>query len=153
MLKSLTPRHRNMIRKLVAGLSPEEVARDLEVTPSTVQRLLREDPLFKSELRNLEVQAEHHLIAAEDRITAMEVLEKASLDAAVLGANVIDGTEKRAPIDLCIKTAFDVLDRTGNKAPDKKIVGVYNAADVIIAAYKAKYKDKPQAVPQEVIDV
>lgn len=156
MLKSLTPRHRLMIRKLVEGQSPEETAKALGMTPSTVQRLLREDPLFKSELRNLEIQAEHHIIASEDRISAMEILEKASVDAAMLCADVVDGTEKRAPIDLCMKTAFDVLDRTGNKAPEKKIIGVYNAAEVIIAAYNDKHKDKPPvgvAVPQEVIDV
>ena len=150
MLKRLTAKHNRMIRDLVTGRDPKDIAKDLNVAPETVSRLQRNDPLFKSELRNVELSIEKRLAESEDRISVMERLEQISEDAAILCGNVIDGTEPEVPINLRMQSAWDVLDRTGFKPTEKKVVGIANAADMIIAAYNAKHGKKEE---QNVIDV
>jgi len=142
MLKKLTAKHRRMIRDLVTGRDPKDIAKDLKISSQTILKLQRDDPLFKSEIKNLEVSFENRLIKSEERISVMERLESIANSAATLCGNIVDGSEEDAPLDLRVKTAWDVLDRTGNTAPEKKIVGVVNAADMIIAAYKAKHKEE-----------
>ena len=142
MLKKLTPKHRRIIRDLVTGRDPKDIAEDLNISPATILKLQREDPLFKSEIRNLEVSVEKRLAESEERISVMEKLERIAHDAASFCGNVVNGKEQEVPLELRVKTAWDVLDRTGHKPTEKKVVGIANAADMIIAAYNAKYKDK-----------
>lgn len=142
MLKKLTPRHRRIIRDLVTGRDPKDIAKDLDISVETILRLQREDPLFKSEVRTLEIYVEKRLAESEDRISVMEKLDLMAHDAANLCSDIIDGTEKEVPIGLRLQSAWDVLDRTGHKPTEKKIVGIANAADMIIAAYNAKHGEK-----------
>lgn len=150
MLKKLTSKHRRIIRDLVTGRDPKDIAKDLNVSSETILRLQREDPLFRSEIRTLEISIEERLAESEDRISVMEKLERMAHDAANLCGNVINGDEKEVPINLRLQSAWDVLDRTGHKPTEKKVVGVANAADMIIAAYNAKYGREEK---KEVIDV
>ena len=150
MLRKLTPKHRRIIRDLATGRDPAAIAEDLDVTADTINRLMREDPLFKSELRSLEIQLEQRLIASEERLSIMERLDLVAESAVTLCSDVITGQIDGVSLDLRLKSAWDVLDRTGNKAPDKHLVGTVNFADVVVAAYNAKYGKKP---PDKTIDI
>ena len=138
MLRKLTPKHRKMIRDLATGRNPAEIAEELDVSADTINRLKREDPLFKSALYALEMQIERRLVESEERLSIMNRLDLVAESAVTLCHDVIAGAEE-APLELRLKSAWDVLDRTGNKAVDKKLIGVTNIADVVVAAYNAKY--------------
>lgn len=126
------------------GQDPKEIADALNTTSATVNRLQRDDPLFMSELRAMELMIQDRLANSEERLSVLQRLEKIAEDAVDLCENVIKGTEQEVPIELRVKSAWDILDRTGHKAPEKKVIGVVNAADIIVAAYNAKYKKEDQ---------
>ena len=48
MLKKLTPRHKDIIRRLIVAETPVEIAQELGMTPAAIYRL-QNDPLFATE--------------------------------------------------------------------------------------------------------
>lgn len=148
MLKRLTYKHKEILRRLVVGQDVKVIEQELNVSAATINRLQRHDPLFMSELSALQQAANGNITDSMERLSVMETLEEAAYDAADFCRNVITGKVDDTPVDLRLKSAFDVLDRTGYKPTEKKVVGVVNAADMIIAAYNAKKQnvDKKAAI-------
>ena len=93
-----------------------------------------------SELEVLERAANDRITNSIERLSVIEKLEEGAHDAADLCLRVIRGEEKDTPVKLKLDSAWDVLDRAGHKPTEKKVVGIVNAADMIIAAYNAKHK-------------
>ena len=144
MIKKLTPKHRAIMRRLIVGEDPKEIAIALNITSATVNRLQRDDPMFMAELRAMELVIQDRLANSEERLSVLQRLEKIAEDAVDFCGGVVRGKEQEVPIELRVKSAWDILDRTGHKAPEKKVIGVVNAADVIVAAYNAKYKKEDE---------
>lgn len=138
MLKALTYKHKEILRRLVVGQDIKIIEQELSVSAATINRLKKHDPLFMSELSALQQAANSSIVDSMERLSVMEMLENAAYDAVDFCQNVINGKIDDTPPDLRLKSAFDVLDRTGHKPTEKKVVGVMNAADMIIAAYNAK---------------
>lgn len=137
MLRKLTPQHRDIILRLVAGQPPHKIAIELGISSQTISNL-RGDPLFAAELRGLEQSAKEKLL---ERITAMEILEQTAQDAAeVINAGISDGSIDEEPISA--KTRLDAafkllgalgLDRSKTK---KEEDSKESLADLVIDAYE-----------------
>ncbi|MCK5375071.1 MAG: hypothetical protein KAJ40_07285 [Alphaproteobacteria bacterium] len=140
MLKKLTAKHKEVLRRLVVGQDPKLIEQELNISAATVNRLQKDDPLFMSELAVLERAANDRITDSIERLSVIEKLEEGAHDAADLCLRVIRGEEKDVPVKLKLDSAWDVLDRAGHKPTEKKVIGVVNAADMIIAAYNAKHK-------------
>ncbi len=150
MLKKLTPRHMDMIRRLLVAESPAEICLELGVSESYLS-VLQIDPLFKSKLGEMQLELDERFM--EGRANAMQVLEGAAMgsaqvviQAATEGriANIDPDTGsidyKEVSVANQLKSAWDVLDHTGNKAPDKKVIGFFDAAELVKEAYAKKYR-------------
>ena len=141
ILKALSPRHLDIIRRLIVGQAPQEISIELGISQSRIS-VLRDDPLFDAVYREMEHRVTEGFI--ETRAKAMEILEVAAPDAARLTRDAISGKidNENVPIPLRLKSAWDCLDRTGNKAVEKKLVGVVDLGKLISDAYTEKHYGK-----------
>lgn len=140
MLKKLTPMHREAARRLVVGESPQDVADELGITKTTVQRWTN-DPKFLSELHALEERANKHL--TENQATAMQIIQSGQSDAANICREAVKhGTIGGTAISegMRLKASWDLLDRGGHKAIEKHEVDVYDLADLIRIAEEREEK-------------
>ena len=151
MLKKLSYKHREILRRLVVGQDIGIIEQDLNVSAATINRLQKKEPVFMSELTTLQDAADKAITDSIERLSVIERLEETAHDAADLCKSVIRGEEDETSVELRVKTAWDVLDRTNHGKTERKTIGVFNASDMIIAAYNAKHK-KDAGIP-EVIDV
>ena len=130
----LNVRKRNAMRRLVLNETPVEVADDLGVTPETIRRWLS-DPLFQSEMFDMQKRMEDRIIAAQtnsENLDALEILENSATEAALLCSDVM--TDEDADIGLRVRTAWDILDRTKGKPVQRKLTASVSLVDLIIQA-------------------
>ena len=114
--------------------------------------MLARDPLFLEAMNAME--ADIHNRWRENRLEAMDVLESHATKAAQLCVSAIDGvvesfgltedgeTKKEfdiVPLKQRLDSAWDVLNRTGNKAAEKKVVAHTTLQEMIIAAYQQRH--------------
>lgn len=126
----------------MVGQDVKTIEQELNVSAATINRLKKNDPLFMSELSVLQQKANSSITNSVERLSVLERLEAGAFEAVDFCRSVIRGEESETSVDLKLKTAWDVLDRTNHGKTEKKIVGVVNAADMIIAAYNAKKDQK-----------
>ena len=115
MLKKTTLRHKEIMRRLIVGETISEAAISLGMSPGSITRLLK-DPIFATELKEMEKRANEKLYDSDERLNALEIIniaanESAKLCRAVVN-NKVPGTDDIS-IDLRVKTAWDILDRKG----------------------------------------
>lgn len=150
MLKKLTYKHQEIMRRLVVGQDVKTIEQELNVSAATINRLKKDDPLFMSELSAMQQKADSSIVDSMERLSVIERLEEGAFEAIDYCRSVLRGEEAETSVDLKLKTAWDVLDRTNHGKTEKKIVGVVNAADMIISAYKAKHAEVDK---EAIIDV
>lgn len=113
-------------------------------------RQLKRDPLFMNELAEMEREISARFI--EQRASAKEKLKAAEGEAADLCIQAvrgdIDGTP--VPMQLRLKSAWDILDRTDNKAPEKKLV--MRVDQLIVEAYKKRKEQEQEADDEDKSD-
>lgn len=144
MLKKLTPRMREAMRRMVTAETPKEISEELGVSYGTVQKWLT-DPLFRSALAELEFETEKRFL--DSRQDAMQILEDASVDAAQF--NVDTMKDEDTDRGLRMKSAWDILDRTNKKAPTK-IDKILDLAELIVEAHNQRNKTEPiDVTPKE----
>ena len=146
LLKTLSPRHLDIIRRLIVGQMPQEIAIDLGMSPYRISAL-RGDPLFDAVYREMQDRIMAGFV--ETRMNAMQILEDTAPQAAQMARDaVIDGKigEEVVPVPLRLKSAWDVLDRTGNTGVEKTLVGHVDLGQLISDAYQEKHygKDKDE---------
>ena len=88
----------------------------------------------------LQDAADKQITDSIERLSVIEKLEETAHDAADLCRNVIQGKEDDVSVKLRLESAWDVLDRTNHGKTEKKDISIFNASDMIIAAYNAKHK-------------
>jgi len=144
MLKRLSPRHLEIIRNLAMGLSEKEVAEELGISPVGISRL-RRDPLFESELKKLQKEIRDRTI--DSCTKAMETLKGATEYAAEICVNSVRGEldGELIPVHLRLKTAWDILNQTGVKIPEKKFIGHADVTEVLLSAYRRRVGDRESA--------
>lgn len=152
MLKKLSPMHREAMRRLVVGEPTQDVADELGVHPGTVSGWLS-DPKFLSELHALEERANKHL--TENQETALAIIQNSQSAAANnCREAVADGTvggEDISP-ETRLKASWDLLDRGGHKAIEKKEVGIYDLADLIRLAEERATRQPVEAEYEEITE-
>ncbi len=136
-LKVIKPKHREIARRMITNQPIKEIALELRVSEGYLVALQR-DPLFIKTYE--EMEAEVHQLWLEKRGKAMDILEANAPVAAQLCVNAvvgqIDGVE--VPLGKRLESAWDVLNRTGVRAPEKRIVANVTLQDIIIQAYKQR---------------
>lgn len=103
--------------------------------------ILQADPLFNDALQDMQQRMDSHFLT--ERASAMVILNSAAPTAAVLCKEMVElGTldEEAITIPQRIDSIFDILNRTGNKAPDKRLVAHLDLAKLIVDAYEKKHK-------------
>lgn len=146
MLKRLTAKHREVMRRLVVGQDLKLIEQELDITVATLNRLQKSEPVFMSELAMLQDAADKQITDSIERLSVIEKLEETAHDAADLCRNVIQGKEDDVSVKLRLESAWDVLDRTNHGKTEKKDISIFNASDMIIAAYNAKHKKDDKVV-------
>ena len=121
MLKKLTPRHKDIIRRLIVAETPVEIAQELGMNAATIYKL-QADPLFATVLREMDKRVNTSLINSEERLSALESIRLGCDEAAVLVRNIVNDKVAGTPdiaIDLRAKSAWDLLDRGGHSKVEK----------------------------------
>ena len=145
MIKRLSARHLSLIRRLIVGQTHVEIEQDLGISQSRISVLL-DDPLFNAKYQEMQEKTMGEFL--EVRASAMEILQEASPDAArtvvkAFREGTING--KTLGVGSQLDSAFDVLNRTGNKKIERGIVGVIDLGQLIADAYRDKHGDSSYA--------
>lgn len=106
--------------------------------------VLQADPLFNNALLDMQQRMDSYFLT--ERASTMTILESAAPTAAILCKEMVEfGTldEEAISLNKRIDSIWDILDRTGNKAPDKRLIGHLDLGSLIADAYEKKHrKDK-----------
>ena len=116
--KSLNPRHREIMRRLLEGASNLEIAQEMSIS-SQVIVLLRASKLFQGELEKMESAADFNVIKRA------ETLSNEALD--VLKVTMRQGKTEA----LKLRAADSILDRAGYGKIEKRVVGIVDGEAVI----------------------
>jgi hypothetical protein len=134
---------------LIVGQQQSEIERDLGISQSRISVLL-DDPLFFAKYTEMQEKTMAEFL--DVRATAMEILQEAAPDAAQVVVDAFrEGQIKGKSIGpgLMLNSAFDVLDRTGNKAAERSLVGVVNLGELIADAYSEKHGKSAYSEPKD----
>lgn len=115
--------HREIVRRLVLGQRPREIAAELGVTPQTVSNV-RNSSVVRQYMEMLQQGRDADVVAVQRRIkelaaVAIDVLEEAMED-------------ESTPMGVRVRAAIDVLDRGGHAAPKRVefLHGVFTRKDL-----------------------
>ena len=142
-LKKLSARHKEIARRLLVAETPQEIAEDLGMHKGSIIWISNQN-LFKQYLGQLTYETDRRLTDAKGRLNVLEIFGDAEADAAqlcvdVMNDRVVPGDSSLNP-DMRLKSAWDILDRQGYKAVEKKMT--LSLSDLIIAAHKKAAPDK-----------
>lgn len=110
-LTFLWERHREIIRRLIAGDRQVDIATDLKMSQSRMS-IICNSPAFKSELERKSLGADSNALDVQDRVTAL------SIDAMSVLEDVLQNGEA-LPKKLQVEVAKDIMDRAGHGAVKK----------------------------------
>ena len=116
--KSLNPRHREIMRRLLEGANYRTIAEEMGLHVQTIM-LVATSKLFISELSKMEAEADFNVIKRA------ETLSHEALD-------TLKNIMRFGKSELARKSSADsILDRAGYSKVEKKLVGIVNGEDVI----------------------
>ena len=118
MLKELKTQHRNIIQMSFNGFRNNEIAEKLSMSQGTISMILRSS-LGQAYLNGLHDRVKEQTIDVRKQLIGMN---KKALDAI---SNILDPKAK-APFNVQLTAAKDVLDRNGYKPTDKFEVDVHS---------------------------
>lgn len=114
----LLPRHRALMRKLIAGKSLETAAEELGYSYKRAS-IIKASPLFQAEMERMEYQVKNEFAAAEGKREVEDPARltlKGSTDEA---ARTLRGALSDDSASVRIRAATDILDRTGYVKEEK----------------------------------
>ena len=111
MLNDIKTKHREVARLSFEGMKPALISTQTGIGVATVYKILR-DPICQAYIGGLGDKVDDKTLSVRERL--MNLNSKA-LDCI---EDILDADSK-APYSVQAQSARDVLDRTGNKAPDK----------------------------------
>lgn len=114
----LTPRHREIMRRILEGATQVEIAEAMGIHKQTVN-LVVTSPLFKAELAKLEAEADFHVVQRADSMSN-EALDKLKTLMRTARSEFIQR-----------QCAERILDTAGYSKVERKIIGVVSGEDVI----------------------
>lgn len=117
-LKSISVRHREIMRRLLEGANIYTIAEEMNLQPQSIH-IITNSPLFKAELAKLESERDEGVIRRAENIAgeALDTLKNQMRFAKS------EGIRNRA--------ANDILDRAGYSKIEKKLIVGVNAEEVI----------------------
>jgi len=116
--QKLTPRHREIMRRLLEGAPRLVIAEEMGLSPQAIT-IISTSQLFKAELAKMETNADFQVIRrAED-------LSNEALDTL---KNMMRFAKSEA---MKLRAADSILDRAGYAKVEKKMIGIVSGEDVI----------------------
>jgi len=113
----ITPRHRALMRRLVAGMSLSDACNDIGFSISRASIIVN-SPLFQEEMKRMEGEVEKGFVEAEaDR--SIDPVRKALSESSAKAAATLDGALSDENAVVRVSAAKDILDRTGYAKEDK----------------------------------
>ena len=113
----ITPRHRALMRKLVAGMKLGEACDDIGMSISRASVVVN-SPLFQREMEKMQEELNGKFTSAEAEKVSDATREKLN-DSAERAAATLRGALDDASSAVRISAAKDILDRTGYGKEDK----------------------------------
>ncbi len=146
--RSVIPRHRALMRRLIAGMTLSKAAEDIGFTVSRASLIVK-SPLFQAEMKRYALEIQRTVVQTEGQQTDLHkrIEEEAgkSLD------KVVELRDKATSERVQQISAFDILDRAGygaKKFEDKKVT-----IEVGQGLLDAIERTKSQSKVDEVVDV
>lgn len=110
-LTHLWERHREIMRRLIAGDRQVDIAKDMNMTQGRMS-IICNSPAFKNELERKSLGADSNALDVQNRVTAL------SIDAMSVLEDVLQNGED-LPKKLQVEVAKDIMDRAGHGAVKK----------------------------------
>ena len=116
--QKLTPRHREIMRRLLEGAPRLVIAEEMGLHPQTIT-ILTTSKLFQVEMAKMESEADFQVIRRAEDLSheALDTLK-----------NMMRFARSEA---MKLRAADSILDRAGYSKVEKKIVGIVSGEDVI----------------------
>lgn len=111
-IKTISQKHREMIRRLLLGQSNIEIAEALDVTPQTVSNV-KNSPIVQEKLEHMQTILDAETLDVSVRI------QQLSHDAVAVYQQLLHSPNSKEETKRMV--AKDVLDKAGYKAPDKHL--------------------------------
>jgi len=118
MLKTLKSQHRNIIQMNFSGFKNREIAEKTGLSPTTITQVLS-SPLGKAYLNGLNDRAQENTIDVRKKLISLNNDALGTLER-------ILNPKQKAPFNVQLTAAKDVLDRNGYKPSDKFEVDVFS---------------------------
>lgn len=113
----LVPRHRALMRRLVAGMRLKDACEDIGFCLSRASVIVN-SPMFQEEMRKMEQEVNHQFAQAEGN-RAVDITKSLLSDSSEIAARTLRGALDDASATVRISAAKDILDRTGYAKEDK----------------------------------
>ena len=148
--KHTSSRHRAMMRYLIAGKTPGEIADIFELTNARVSVIIN-SPLFKEEMRKMEGEVRDEFVQNEGGKVHTDSVRGRLAEEALRALDTIVGFRDNATSERVRQlSALEILDRAGYKASEKiegtveidASEGLVNAIQGAIAAMQKTGKEK-----------
>ena len=134
-VSTLTPRHREIMRRLLEGATYIDIAQQMGLHKQTIY-LIASSKLFVEELKKMESEATFQVIQRADAL-AGEALD------------VLKLIMRTANQDAVRKSAADsILDRAGYSKIEKKIIGIVSGEEVIRELNRRRRESALQPTPE-----
>ena len=114
---TITPRHRALMRKLVAGVKLGDACDDIGFSISRASVVVN-SPLFQEEMQRMQVELKEKFVEAEAEKSSDSTREVLS-DATEKAAKTLNGALDDMNVVARISAAKDILDRAGYAKEDK----------------------------------
>lgn len=116
--QKLTPRHREIMRRLLEGAHRNTIAEEMGITPQSIT-ILSTSQLFREELAKMEKEADFQVIRRAEDLSneALDVLK-----------NMMRFARSEA---MKLRAADSILDRAGYAKVEKRLVGIVSGEEVI----------------------
>ena len=144
--KQLNSRHRILMRLLITGMQLKDAAKEVDYNLQRAQTIVS-SPLFKLEKSKMEKEIRDRYTTNESKRGLPENIRSKLQDEALFALDeIVRLRDKGTSEGIRQRSAFDILDRAGYKAPDKfeGIVAVEATEGLVNALQRSLKEQKPE---------
>lgn len=144
-IKQILPRHYEILRLSLLGLSPREISKTIDMSTTSLSFIIK-SPIFQAELsrRRSHIEGKEDDLIASGVSRARDLLEEASVDAATTQIELLADQDSRVKHS----AARDILDRTLGKKGEESRGGTVVLEIEAINLLKVAFRE----IKREVVD-
>lgn len=141
VIKTMMPRYRDLMRRLVCGQGRRQIEREMDMSSANYTVIIG-SPLFKAELAKMTVELDKQVLDKLSTSKVEDVVDKklqgASIDAADVNIALLQSASEKTRQ----RSSFDILDRTGHKPKEHYVAeGSIEITGEVVDDIKKALKD------------